>query len=276
MSPDTTTPGRVPGQPALAYVERGEGPPVVFLHGIGGNKDNWGGQLEHFSLRGYRCVAWDARGYGESDDYEGPFAFGDIRADLLRLLVHLGTESAHFVGLSMGGRILMDFAIECPERVRSATICGAFPSFDRGLDAARRSEYLELRQRPLLEGRTFAELAPELLKSLLSPGAGPQAKQQVGESIRALRRDSYLKALRAAAEFDRSEDLGRIQAPTLLVYAELDRVVAPALGAQVAACIPDVRLEVLPACGHLMNIEQPQAFDRLVQAFLGRVQEAER
>ena len=67
----------VPGTPRLAYDHSGEGPPVVFIHGIGGNKSNWHRQMAALAER-FSVHAWDARGYHESDDYEGPLAFEDF------------------------------------------------------------------------------------------------------------------------------------------------------------------------------------------------------
>src|SRR5690606_37984467 len=103
--------GRTLGHPGIAYAKCGTGDEtMIFLHGIGGNKDNWNEQLRYFASAGYRAVAWDVRGYGDSDDYDGDFLFEDVSADMLRLLDELAVARAHFVGLSMGGRILMDFA----------------------------------------------------------------------------------------------------------------------------------------------------------------------
>lgn len=259
---------RVPGRPAIAYTEMGEGTPLVFLHGIGGNSSNWTDQQIYFAARGYRAVAWDARGYGDSDDYEGAFEFSEVAEDLRRLLNHLGTERACFVGLSMGGRILMDFAFRHPGCVTALVICGAFPSFDKSLSASQRASFIELRRRPLMEGRSFSELAPDLVASLLSPLAPDAARRQVAASICRLRRDSYLKALEAAESFDRSGEIGEIRLPVLLVYAEQDRLASPLLGKQVADRIPGARLTLIPDAGHLMNIEAPEAFNRAVGEFL--------
>ena len=108
-------PYRIPGKPGtngasgtpdLAADLAGDGPLLLMMHGIGGNRTNWRAQLPALS-RHFSCVAWDARGYGDSDDYEGPLAFDDFVADVLRVLDHFGADRAHLLGLSMGGRIAM-------------------------------------------------------------------------------------------------------------------------------------------------------------------------
>ena len=259
-----------PGAPAIAYAEAGpaQGPALFFLHGIGGNKTNWQQQQLFFADHGYRAIAWDARGYGDSDDYAGPYDFADISADLNRLMDHLGIAQAHCVGLSMGGRILMDFADRHPQRLKSLTLCGAFPSFNKALSPQQRDDFLRLRQAPLLAGKTFADLAPELIHSLTSPYASAQTQAQLHASICALRKESYLKALAAASDFDRTEAIQRITVPTLLMYAEDDRLTPPAMGREVAALMPHAQFALLPRCGHLMNLECPDAFNEPLLGFL--------
>ncbi len=260
---------RTGGRPAIAYTQCGQGPQTVFfLHGIGGNKDNWREQLHDFAAHGWRAVAWDVRGYGDSDDYEGEFLFEEISADLLRLMEAVGVQRAHFVGLSMGGRILMDFAARHPEKVNRLVICCAFPSFGEALSEAQREDYLRLRREPLLAGRSFQELAPQLIASLAGPDVRPSTYEALHASICRLRVTSYLKALKAAAYFDRMREIRDIAAPTLLLYAENDRLTPPEMGKQVQSMMPNAVLRVLPRCGHLMNLEAGEAFNQAVRAFL--------
>ena len=102
----------------------GEGPVVFLLHGIGGNRTNRHDQLPSFADRGFCAVSWDARGYGLSDDYDGPLDFADFSHDLARLLDHLDVGRAHLVRLSMGGRILQDFYPRYPDRVATLVTIG--------------------------------------------------------------------------------------------------------------------------------------------------------
>ena len=108
MSPLKLTEKQIGGNPRISFNETGNGPPLVFLHGIGGNRTNW---YEQQSAMADLCttIAWDARGYGRSEDYEGPLNFRLFGEDLVRLLDSREIERAHLVGLSMGARILMDF-----------------------------------------------------------------------------------------------------------------------------------------------------------------------
>jgi 3-oxoadipate enol-lactonase len=143
----------VPPAPRIAVDHVGSGPLVICLHGIGGNRTNWRDQLPAFSGR-FRAAAWDARGYGESDDYEGPLDFADFSRDLLRVLDFFGARRAHLVGLSMGGQIAMDFCLSYPQRVATLTICDSMPGFRGVFSPEQAREFIRLRQEPLLAGKT--------------------------------------------------------------------------------------------------------------------------
>ncbi len=261
--------GRTRGKPGIAYEVQGDGPAVVFLHGIGGHRGNWVDQLDRFS-RHYRAVAWDARGYGDSDDYDGPCRFEDFSDDLAGLLDHLDVERAHLVGLSMGGRILMDFAVRHAGRVRSLAIAGSFPSFGSALTPEQQQEYMRLRREPLQRGLSFAQLAPQLVASLVGPQASARVRERMADSIARLRPDSYLKTLEATLHFDRTATLGAIEAPTLLLYGQFDSLVTPEAGRQVQQAMRHAEYRVVEGVGHLINLEAPDVFNALVLDFLAR------
>jgi 3-oxoadipate enol-lactonase len=265
MSPSKT--GFAPGAPRLAYDHAGEGPIVVFLHGIGGNRTNWRDQIAACSGT-FHAVAWDARGYGLSDDYEGPLDFADFSHDLRRLLDHLGAARAHLCGLSMGGRIAQDFHARYAERVASLVLCDTFAGFDASFKPEKRAEFVRLRKEPLLRGKTPRDIAPEVVKTLISPKSSPAALERMVESMAALHPDSYIKAIEATTMYDRVAALSEIGVPTLLIYGSDDRLTPVKIGREMAAKIPDARLVVIEEAGHLPNIEKPEAFNAVLLDFL--------
>ena len=260
-----------PGQPRLAYDHAGAGPPVVFLHGIGGNRTNWRAQLRALAPD-FSAIAWDARGYGLSDDYDGPLAFGDFADDLARLLDHLGVEAAHLVGLSMGARIIMEFHAQHASRIASLVLCDCYASFDASMTPAKRAEFLRLRQKPLLDGQTFSDLAPALVRSLVSPTAAPEVTAALTRSILDLHKGSYLKAVAASQSYDRAAELERIAVPTLLVFGADDRLTPPSIGRAMAQRIAGAELVVIDGAGHLVNLEKPDLFNETLRRFLLRHQ----
>ena len=146
--------------PRLALSVPGHGPLVVFLHGIGGHRQHWDDQLHVFGAH-FTAAAWDARGYGDSDDYDGPLAFADFSADLARVLDGFGAERAHLVGLSLGGRIARDFALRHPARVATLVLANTTAGFDT-LTPDQIEAFIRSRRVPLESGRTPRELAPKL------------------------------------------------------------------------------------------------------------------
>lgn len=258
----------VSGTPRLAVDCCGAGALVVFLHGIGGNRTNWHDQLPVFA-RQFRATAWDARGYGQSDDYDGPLDTSDFSRDLARLLNHFNAPKAHLVGLSMGGRIALDFHALYPQRVLTLTLCDTHSGFHT-FTPAERANFVRLRQQPLLDGKEPKDIAPIVAKTLMGPKASPAAFQRLVDSMAALHKQSYLKSIAAMTQFDRTKDLSSICVPTHVVVGADDRLTPPAMAKEIADQIPGAVLTVIPDAGHLVNIEQPEAFNQAALSFLLR------
>ncbi len=257
---------RIEPRPCIAVDVAGQGPLLLFLHGIGGNRGNWRDQLPAFA-GDFTAAAWDARGYGASDDYDGALDFGDFSADLLRVLDHFKAERAHLCGLSMGGRIAMDFHDRHPERVASLTLCDTQPGLAQ-MPAEKRREFIRLRQEPLRAGKTPAEMAPEVAKSLIGPTAPPEVLQRLIDSMAALHTQSYLKTIEASFLYERVPDLGSIRVPVHILVGADDRLTPPEVARGMARRVSHAALTILPDCGHLANLEQPQRFNAAVLGFL--------
>ncbi|MGQ0662822.1 MAG: alpha/beta fold hydrolase [Pseudomonadota bacterium] len=265
MSTWTTT--RIGPKPFIAVDHQGTGPVVVFLHGIGGNRTNWHDQLAHFAPH-FTAVAWDGRGYGASDDYDGPLDFADFSADLVRVLDHFGAEKAHLVGLSMGGMIVQDFHGRHARRVASLVLVDTNSGVRRSMSPREVEEFLRLRREPLLAGKQPKDIAPTVAPTLASPKAPPAIVKRLIDSLSALRKESYLKTLEATTRYDGYPALATIKVPCLVVVGADDRLTPPETARALARDIPGARLAVIDGAGHLTNIEKPAEFNREVLAFL--------
>ena len=252
--------------PRIAADCLGAGEAVIFLHGIGGNRTNWHDQLRAFAPK-YRAVAWDARGYGLSDGYDGALDFADFSADLERLLDHLGEQKAHLVGLSMGGSIAVHFYFRCPERVASLTLADTHTGFG-ALSPAQRQEYIDSRLAPLKAGKSVADIAPVVAGKLLGPHATAEIRARLEASIGALRKDCYMKSLIATVEQDSVGDYSAIQVPTHVMVGEDDPLTTPAISRDLADQVKGAAYTIVPRAGHLSNIENPAAFNAAALEFI--------
>lgn len=257
---------RIGPAPFLAVDHLGAGELVVLLHGIGGNRRNWHRNLPAFGAH-FHALAWDARGYGDSDDAEGPLDLSHCEGDLLRVLDHFEAPRAHLVGLSMGGIIAMDFARRRPSRVLSLTLCAVLPAFGHLPEEARHA-FLRRRREPLLHGAEPADIAVEVARSLVGPGAPPRVFEELVDSIARLRKHSYLKAIEAVVRAAAPDDLGSLKVPTHLIAGAADTLTTPAMMRDMAAQIPGALLTIVPGAGHLVNMEQPASFERAALDFL--------
>ena len=224
----------VEGAPRIAMDVMGEGPLLVLLHGIGGNRSNWQFQLPAFA-EDFTVAAWDARGYGLSDDYDGDLDFSDFSRDLARVLDHFGAAKAHLCGLSMGGRVAQDFFALYPERVATLVLCDTFAGDDTSDPRSGRSqtieEFVQSRIQPFLDGADPAELARERGGRLMAPSASDETRQLAINSSAQLHVESYIKTVRASAAFSRVDNLVNIDVPTLLLFGDVDPLTPPSVGA---------------------------------------------
>jgi len=257
----------IESKPRIAMDCMGQGPLVVFMHGIGGNRTNWHDQLPAFAAR-FKAVAWDAPGYGQSDDYEGVLDYDDFCADLRRLIDHFGVAKAHLVGLSMGGSIAQDFYAKHPERVASMVLADTRPGHEAAFDQKAREEFIRLRVKPLQEGKAPKDMAPAVARSLMGPNAGDRVYQRLVDSMAVLHKDSYIKAIEARTTWKPSFVPAKVTVPTLVVVGADDKLTPPAMSKTIADAIPGARLAVIEDCGHLSNIEKPAEFNRIVLDFL--------
>ena len=258
--------------PRIAVEHAGAGPLVLLMHGIGGNRNNWRDQVEALADR-FHVAAWDARGYGDSDDYEGPLDFADFSADLARVLDEFGASAAHLVGLSMGGIIAQDFYRRHPRRVLSLVLADTRNRIERH----NSDEFLRQREAPLVAGLTPRDIAPKLARGLAGPNAGADVIERLQASIAALRKDSYLKVLRATTKILEHPDfrgrttfldLESVAVPTLVICGTEDAITPPELSRAIVEGVAGARIAWIEGAGHLSNIENPAQFNRALRDFL--------
>lgn len=260
------TPYRIAGTPRLAVDRAGSGPLLLFMHGIGGNRSNWRAQLPAFAPH-FSCVAWDARGYGDSDDYEGALAFDHFVDDVLRVLDHFQADRAHLLGLSMGGRIAMRTALLYPHRVATLTLVDTHEGFE-AFTPAQRQAFVDSRRAPLLAGKEPADIAPAVARSLVGRKARPEHLQQLVDSISALHKDSYIKSLQATVDQVVLGDLSKITAPAQFVVGADDSLTPVAMHRAMAAKMGGAPVSVVADAGHLSNIENAAEFNAAALAWL--------
>lgn len=258
---------RIPPAPHIAVDHAGQGELLLFIHGIGGNRSNWRRQIEHFATR-FLAAAMDVRGWGDSDDYEGAYDFDAVVGDVARVLGHFGAASAHLVGLSMGGLIVQHLLWRRPELALSAVLVDSMSGPGDENDAQWIAEFLRLRKAPLLAGATPADIAPAVARSLLGRRATEASYEELRASIAALHKESYMKALDVVSGYRRKLDPSRVTQPVHVMVGEDDALTPPSTAHALAASFPHARVDIVPAAGHLSNIENPEAFDRLLGAFL--------
>jgi pimeloyl-ACP methyl ester carboxylesterase len=263
----------------LHYVEKGAGEPVVFLHELSGNAESWSVQLRRFARR-YRAIAFNARGYppssvpDEADRYGLDFAVADLRG----LLDGLAIDRAHIVGLSMGAYTALVFALRHPDRVRGLVVASSGNGSSR--DPAASEGFLSGVQAHA--DRIMAEWGPEFIVRF---GNSPNRRTLMVKDPKGHAR--YLKGLKRASPVGFANTLRRVLGERPSLFSLEDRLRAMTLptllicGDEDEGCIEgniflkktikSAGLAMMPRTGHLMNLEEPAEFNRIVENFLAAV-----
>lgn len=251
----------------IAWREAGEGPLVLFLHGLGMTRTGWDAQLAALADR-HRCVAWDLPGYGASAPLE---AFSlEAAADAAAALVERLGGPAHVVGMSMGGMIALQLALRHPAAVRSLALVDTSPAF--GLDGTDPDAWRAARLAPLEAGAEVAEFAEPVLRGVMAPDPDPAAVDAAVASMLRVPIAGLMQSIAALPDHDVRDRLGAVAAPTLVVVGELDEETPPSYAEALAEGIPGARLAVIPGAGHLTPFEAPAALSALLRDHIGMVE----
>ena len=248
----------------LWYRDEGSGTPLVLVHGFANDHACWD-EVSATWTRSFRVIRHDLRGYGKSTLPDGPYSHED---DLAALLGHLGIERAHVLGLSMGGGIATHFALTRPQLTRRLVLVSpALQGWQWSSDWRRQwTEVVEL-------ART-AGAAAARRKWATHPLFAPARR----DAARAARSDAMIDAYsgwhwlnKDPVRFEPPGDverLAQLAAPTLVILGEQDLPDFQGVGEVLRSNAPDVRLEVVPDAGHLLNLEAPAELARRVSTFL--------
>lgn len=245
----------------IYYESVGDGPVVVLTHGLGGNHAVWWRQVPVLA-DAWRVVTWDQRGFGNSTRATGRVGPEPAVGDLLALLDHLGVERAHLVGQSMGGWVVMGFALRHPGRTASLVVAdspGGVMTEEVRAIAKEASSRLRLGGgfgwHPALGDRICRDRPDEAALYELIGSFGD--KPDDGEMI------ALLSACRWPVD-----EVERLETPVLLVCGAEDPMAPPDGVRRVAGHLRRARVEVVPGCGHSPYFEDPDTWNALVGAFL--------
>ena len=253
-----------------------DGDALVLLHGIGGCAKVWQPQLDAFAPR-FRVVAWNMPGYGGSPPL-AEMTFPALADALGALLDTIPTTRVHLVGHSMGGMVAQEFLRHRADSVTSvclyATSPGlAQPETPEAAQAARERarEFMKRRIGPINCGKTMRDMAESLLDQLLAPDAPQSSRDAAIESISSVPPDVYREAMRCILSFDGTAIVPNIRKPTLVLAGGEDRTMQPCVCEAMALQIPRARYVIIPGVGHLANLENPAAFNRVLSDFLATI-----
>lgn len=262
----------------LYYEVTGAGAPVIFVHEFAADHRSWEAQMRHFGQR-YRCVTFGARGYPPSDVPEKPSSYSQVRAtdDILAVLDHLKIPAAHVVGLSMGGFATLHFGFRHPTRALSLVVAGVGYGAEREQQAKFKSEVEVVARSLLKEGMVaFAEkyaYGPTRVQfENKDPRGFAQFKKELGEHSALGSANTQLGVQgERPSLYDLVDRMRALTVPTLVLTGDEDwPCLAPSL--LLKREIPSAALAVMPNCGHTINLEDPDLFNRIVGDFIVQVQ----
>lgn len=250
---------------SIYWEEHGKGDPLLLIMGLGYTLEMWHRTVPLLSAR-YRTIVFDNRGVGRSDVPPGPYSIPAMAADAAAVLDSAGVKRAHVFGISMGGMIAQEFALQYPERVRSLIL---------GCTSHGGPEAVLADAEVLKSVAERAIMSPEdgirAMVSFIYDAGTP--RERIEEDLVIRRRtypsiQGYLGQLQAIFAYESRTRLSQLRAPTLVLHGESDRLVPPENGRRLARLISDARLEMLSGASHIFPTDQPEKSHQAILNFL--------
>lgn len=247
----------------IYYEIHGRGPPLLLIHGLGSSTRDWELQRDYFAS-GFQVIVFDVRGHGRSGKPPGPYSVRQFAADTVGLLRQLGTAPAHVVGLSMGGMIAFQLALDAPELVGTLTIVNSGPE----VVARTWQQRLQLRQRRFILRFLGMRALGRMLARRLLPAPEHAALRQTFED-RWAENDprAYRDTFAALLGWSVLDRIHEIRCPTLVLGSQFDYTSVTDKRAYVAR-MPNASLVLLPDSRHAAPVERPQLFNVELERFL--------
>ena len=261
----------------LYYEEAGSGNAVIFVHEFAGDHRSWEPQVRHFGQH-YRAITYNARGYPPSDVPAEVAAYSQDRAadDITAVLDHLAIDRAHIVGLSMGGFATLHFGLRHPVRARSLTVAGcgygAEPSQRDRFRAEAEAIAAFIDERGMAEFAARYALGPTRVQfQNKDPRGFDEFRRMLAEHSAVGARNTQLGVQRERPSlYELIDQMTSLTLPTLVLTGDEDW---PCLqpGLFLKQTIPSAALAVMMNCGHAVNLEDPDGFNRILGSFLAQV-----
>ena len=253
---------------SIGFERRGDGHPLVLLHGLPGDSRIWRRQLASLADE-FTVVAWDAPGSGQSSDPEGDVGVAEVAHALAGFIRALGLGRTHLLGLSWGSGVALELWRQSPDLPASLVLASGYAGWAGSLPAeavARRLDaYLTVSRAP----------SEEALAGWGAGFFGPSPEADLVEEVLSIASDFHPEAMAALARSFAVTDLRpvlpTIAVPTLVLHGDADVRSPLEVGRALHDAIPGSELAVLAGVGHLSNVEAPRAFDAEVRRFLRSV-----
>ncbi|EST15029.1 PGAP1-like family protein [Pseudomonas putida S610] len=251
-----------------SFLSVGQGQPVVLIHGVGLNKEMWGGQIVGLA-NDYRVIAYDMLGHGQSALPPADVGLEGYAAQLAEVLDHLQLSQAIVIGFSMGGLVARAFALHYPQRIAALVVLNSVfnrsPEQSAGV-IARAAQAAELGPDANVEAALDRWFSREYKAA--NPAQVAAIRQVLASNDPQGYHTTY--SLFATQDMYRAGDLGSIQVPTLIATGELDTGSTPAMARQLAARIPGAHSVVLAEQRHMMPVESPREVNKMLLDFLAK------
>jgi len=246
----------------MRYLDKGSGPVLLLIHGLGASHADWQKQVSFFA-RVFRVIAPDLRGHGDSEG-EGPYNVDRFATDLSQLLDDLKVGSLFVMGHSMGGAVAMQLALFKPERVTKLVLADTLPSFVPNTFGKR----LMLWQRRLI----MRFMGPDALALRSAKRMFPKPEQEALRELVVIRNNRtpkpvYLELLKSLSSWSVADRLSWLTMPTFVLAGEHDYF-SPQEAQAFADSLPDGRCRIFEGAVHHLPLERPEDFNRVTMEFL--------
>ncbi len=248
----------------IYWEEMGQGVPVLLIMGLGWPSYMWH-RTRPLVAKQYRAITLDNRGVGRSDVPAGPYPISLMASDAAAVLDAAGAESAHVYGVSMGGMIAQEFALQYPKRVRSLILGCTAPGGPHAVLAE--PEVLEVLSRRGMS----PEEAADLMNPFIYDPSTPQSRIDEDMKIRLEwppTADGYMAQLQGIFSWEAYSRISQIAAPTLIIHGESDRLVPPANAKLIGDRISHAKVVMIPRASHIYSTDQPDGSHQAAFEFL--------